>query len=186
MAADSDLLRRARAGDPAAFDTLVARHGGLVLSVARRVTGHRQDAEDVAQEAFLRFYRKLADFDLTRPVEPWLVQITLNVARSHMRRTPARREQALPDEPLTSSDRGPERNLEAAEIQRLLLAAASHLSERERLVFLLRDIESLPSSLIAQALGISEVTVRRQSSEGRRKVLAWLRLHHPEVLPGGR
>ncbi|MDQ7006500.1 MAG: sigma-70 family RNA polymerase sigma factor [Acidobacteriota bacterium] len=184
MGADSDLLRRARSGDPAAFDALVSRHGRLVLAVARRVTGHREDAEDVAQEAFLRFYRSLADFDFSRPVEPWLVRITLNVARSHLRRAPSRREEALPDRPLPGAPgSGPEQHLEAAEIRRLLLAAADQLSERERLVFLLRDIEQLPSTLIAQVLEITEVTVRRQSSEGRRKVIAWLRRHHPEILP---
>ena len=186
MGADSDLLRKARAGDPAAFDALVARHGRLVLAVARRVTGHREDAEDVAQEAFLRFYRALADFDPSRPVEPWLVRITLNVARSHLRRAPSRREEGLPERPLAGAPgAGPEQRLHAAEIRRVLLAAAEELGERERLVFLLRDIEELPAALIARALEISEVTVRRQSSEGRKKIMAWLRRHHPELLPPG-
>jgi RNA polymerase sigma-70 factor (ECF subfamily) len=181
--ADRDLVRRARRGDASAFDRLVGRHGRLVLSLARSVTRHRQDAEDVAQEVFLRFYRHLDRFDAARPVEPWLVRLTLNAARSHVRRAPAGREDGLESgAPARESEGNPESDLLAADLRAALRRGAEALTDRERDVFLLRDVHGLTVELIAEALGVSPITVRRQSADARRKLTEWIRRHHPEML----
>lgn len=183
---DSQLLHRARAGDANAFDELVARHGRLVLSLARKITGHRQEAEDVAQETFLRFYRSLDRVDPDRPLEPWLVRLTINAARSQVARRPGRREETLSDNHGIQENPGsdPSRSLEQAQLREALELALAALPERERLVFLLRDREGLDVVLISEALGVAEVTVRRQSTEARRKVAEWFRKNRPELLPG--
>ena len=180
---DRELVLRARRGEEGAFDLLVGRHGRLVLSIARSVTRHRQDAEDVAQEVFLRFYRSLERFDPGRPVEPWLVRLTLNAARSHVQRAPAGREEDLGDgEEARETGANPESDLLAADLRAALRRGAEALTVRERDVFLLRDVHGLRVELIAEALGISPITVRRQSADARRKLTDWIREHYPEIL----
>ncbi|GIK56263.1 MAG: sigma-70 family RNA polymerase sigma factor [Chloroflexi bacterium] len=73
------LLRRAQQGDEMAFAELVRRHQTAVFNVAYRLFGRRQDAEDAAQEAFLRAYQALDRFDLSRPFAPWIKRITANL-----------------------------------------------------------------------------------------------------------
>lgn len=183
---EGELIRRAQAGDSAAFDQLIRRHGGLVLGLARRVVRHRQDAEDVAQEAFLRLYRFIDRVDPARSLEPWLVRVTLNAARSHRSRNPSQGEEALEGE-WAGKARGPEAALTAGEIRGALATALAGLPEREREVFILRDVQGLEVMVIAEALDLSPVTVRRQSTSARRKVVAWFRRHRPDLLgPQGR
>jgi len=180
---DSELVRRAQAGDRDALDQLVVRYGRRVLSVARSVTRHREDAEDVAQEVFVRLMRSIERLDPERPVEAWIVRLTLNAAKTARSRAPGRREggwEQAGDGPATGAEQG--RDLEAAQFREALGEASQSLSEREREVLLLRDVEGLEVSVIAEALDISEITVRRQSSEGRRKVLNWFKQNRPEYL----
>lgn len=151
-----------------------------MLSLARRVLKHREEAEDVAQETFLRLYRTLGHVDPDRPLEPWLVRLTINVARSQLTRRPQRREEDLPDERAGGSD--PFDDLHQRQLRDALEAAIAALPDREREVFILREQEGLDVAVIAEALGISDVTVRRQSMEARRKVAAWFRRHRPELL----
>src|SRR5436190_281439 len=77
---DAELIRRTLAGDQAAFEGLVGRHHGDLLRTLRRITRRVEDAEDAAQEAFLRAYRALDRFDLARPFRPWLWTIGIRLA----------------------------------------------------------------------------------------------------------
>lgn len=183
---DTDLLRLAQAGDREAFDSLVSRHGRMVLSIAKGVTRNTADAEDVAQEVFVRFFRSLKRVDPERPLEPWLVRLTLNAAKSLVGRSPRLREQILPDpEAQASAGGGPAEALNRQEFSNALGEALNSLADREREVFQLRDLQGLDTGLIAEALGVSDITVRRQSGEARRKVLEWFRRHRPEFLSRG-
>jgi RNA polymerase sigma-70 factor (ECF subfamily) len=181
---DRDLIEAARRGDDRAFDRLVARHGRLVLSVARSVTSHEQDAEDVAQDAFIRFFRSLDRFQADRPVVPWLVRITLNAARSQVTRAPERRERGLSENTLSerAESAGPDVPMGAREVRTALEQAAAVLSAREREVFILRDLHGMDAGTVAEVLGVTAVTVRRQSAEARRKIGTWLKRHRPELL----
>ena len=73
------VLSRAKASGTEAFETLVRQHDELVLRVALRLLGNREDARDAAQEVFLRIYRHLDGFDVSRPIKPWIYQIIVNV-----------------------------------------------------------------------------------------------------------
>lgn len=180
---DAELVRAAQAGDRDALDQLVTRHGRRVLSVARGVTRHREDAEDVAQEVFVRLIRTIERVDPDRPIEAWLVRLTLNAARSARTRSPRRREDAL-EAAGAGLSAPPEqgRGVEEAQLRTALAEAVLVLGEREREVFLLRDVEGLDVAVLAEVFQVAEVTVRRQSSEARRKVTAWFRTHRPELL----
>src|SRR4051794_2510142 len=75
---DRALVEALRAGDPQAPRLLIERYQGVVFGLCFRMMGHRQDAEDVAQEAFLRALRGIGSFDVTRQVRPWLLGIAAN------------------------------------------------------------------------------------------------------------
>ncbi len=83
---DQELVRQTLAGDPRAFGTIVERHQQAVFRILYRLLRNKQDAEDVAQEAFLRCYRRLATYDQARPFAPWLYRIATNQALSRLRR----------------------------------------------------------------------------------------------------
>src|SRR5688500_4987906 len=89
-----ELIRRARAGDAAAFGTLADLLAGLTFNIAWRMTGHRADAEDMSQEVFLRLHRHFATYDPRLPFLPWFRKLTsnacLNWCRTHRSRRPER------------------------------------------------------------------------------------------------
>jgi RNA polymerase sigma-70 factor (ECF subfamily) len=82
---EADLIRQARAGNEAAWDSLIQQHQEAVFRLAYLLTGDASDAEDVAQEAFIRAYRSLDRFDSARPWRPWILSITANLARNRRR-----------------------------------------------------------------------------------------------------
>lgn len=166
------MLRRAQAGDERAFDDIVCQFGALVLKLARSITRHRQDAEDVAQEVFLRLFQTIDRVDPERPLEPWLVRLTLNAGRNRVARRPERREDGLADDPMwePAAAGSPGDELARSELRATLAAAIDGLPGRTREVFLLREVHGFETALIAEALGITEVTVRRLASDGREKV----------------
>src|SRR5262245_43710783 len=145
---DSDLAAAARSGDVRAFEALLARHEGRVLRVLRLLGVPRQDREDVAQEVFLRVFRGLEGFRSSLPFASWVYRITVNAAHDHRaRRMRATRtesgwseeaeEQAQHDGP------GPEAQVLARERGQALERALAGLSERERAVFVLREMEDV-------------------------------------------
>jgi RNA polymerase sigma-70 factor (ECF subfamily) len=172
--ADSDqpfdtILERAIAGDVSAFEQIVVRHERRVLTLAWRLLGNSADAQDASQEVFLRAFRFLRRFDPRRPIEPWLVRITVNVCRDCAKRT---RQQpggiAESREPICAND--PHDDLQAQEQKLRLQQALQQLPEKERAAVVLRDIEGLSTAEVAQVLGSSETTVRVQISNARLKM----------------
>lgn len=82
---EADSIRRARLGDSAAWEAVVQQHQEAVFRLAYLILGDPDDAEDVAQEVFIRAYRSLARFDDSRPLRPWLLTIASNLSRNHRR-----------------------------------------------------------------------------------------------------
>src|SRR5262245_20971720 len=97
--ADRDLLDRARAGDRQAFGKLVETYQKRVYATARRMVGRHADADDVAQEAFLRAWRGLKSFDGRADFFTWLYRIVVNVALNHLRTGQRKHQQAEPPAP---------------------------------------------------------------------------------------
>src|SRR5262245_6982218 len=108
-------IARARAGDAAAFDEIVRRYEGLVLRIARRMTGNREDALDVSQESFLRIYRSLGRFAEGRRFESWVYRIVVNASmdllkkRSGLRLVPLGEGPSGAAETEAAPETGPER-----------------------------------------------------------------------------
>src|SRR5688500_16837020 len=85
--ADSDLIARAAGGDPAAFQALVERHRSMVYRVAYQFAGNHFDAEDIAQEVFIKVYRSLDKFRQDAQLTSWMYRIVMNACIDHRRRT---------------------------------------------------------------------------------------------------
>jgi RNA polymerase sigma-70 factor (ECF subfamily) len=181
------LIANAKRGDATAFEALLTRHQSLVLRVATRLLVNSDDARDAAQEVFLRLYKYLHRFDETRPLSPWLYQMTVNVCRDLTRKRPA-----VPNLSLESDDAErafriagtqstPEQEFHAAEERALLERALASLGDKERAAVVLRDIEGLDTKEVAKLLGSSETTVRSQISVARVK----LKKFRDAVLKGG-
>jgi RNA polymerase sigma-70 factor (ECF subfamily) len=153
-----------------AFEELVAEHQALVLRTAYRLLGRIEDAQDAAQEVFLRLLRNLRRIE--GDPKAWLYRVTVNVCRDQYRRRKHMGELPLN---LKDSALDPERTLELDERKRLLLLALQKLPERERAAIVLRDIEGLSTAETAAILGVEEVTVRSQISAARVKLGKYVR-----------
>lgn len=172
------LIRRAQAGDAAAFDELIIAHQRKVVSLAWRLLGNPDDARDAAQEAFLRVYKHLDKFDPTRDFSGWLYRIVVNVSRDlarkrrpNIRSFEAGLETGEFAEPASHLDT--EAGAMAAEQQAIVLRALATLSDKERAALVLRDLEGLPTDEVARILRSSPTTVRSQISMARVKIKAF-------------
>ena len=167
---EEQVLKRAIAGDRLAFDQIVLQFERRVLMTAWRLLGRQEDAQDAAQEVFLRLYRYLHHFDVKRPLLPWLYRMTVNVCHDLHRKR--RQDDALAAEEVKAAtltyDPGVE--ITRAEQRRIIEAALKTLTVKERAAVVLRDIEGLSTKEVAAILGSSETTVRSQVSMARVKI----------------
>ena len=153
-----------------AFEELVAQHQALVLRTAYRLLGRVEDAQDAAQEVFLRLLRNLRRIE--GDPKAWLYRVTVNICRDYYR---GRKHTAELMPNLKDSALDPERTLALDERKRLLMQALQKLPERERAAVVLRDIEGLSTAETAAILGVEEVTVRSQISAARVKLAKYVR-----------
>jgi RNA polymerase sigma-70 factor (ECF subfamily) len=176
VAADeARLVRHARDGDASAYGELVTMHQAAAFRVAYLLLGSAPDAEDAAQEGFVRAYLALARFRDGEPFRPWLLQVVGNEARNR-RRARGRREGMLAraisavrgiDEP---SAVAPERLAIAGETRAEVLEALATLDEGERLVVTCRYLLDLSEAETAAALGIPAGTVKSRLHRGLRRL----------------
>lgn len=163
------LVRLTLGGDSAAFEQIVRRYETRVMNTAARLLGARDEARDAAQEVFLRAFKYLHRLDLQKPVEPWLMRITVNVCRDAARKRQRRRDTFVDAEGQEAIDKSADLYAGLARKQeRLILQRAlDSLPEKERLAILLRDVEGHSTAEVAAILQSSETTVRSQISRGR-------------------
>ncbi len=161
-----DVIEKARSGDLAAFEELIRRHERLVLTTALHLTGNREDAQDAAQQVFLRLYRHLSRFDQDENFPPWLYRVTVNVCRDLNRRKRGRPTVAL-DTNVRSSDPGPDQACGLSQQRQIVAEALKTLPEKQRAALVLRDIEGLSAKEAAAVLGSTEATVRSHASAAR-------------------
>ena len=162
---DARLAAAAAGGDRGAFQTLVERHRGLVYRVAYQFSGNHHDADDIAQEVFIKVYRSLGRFRQDAQFTSWLYRIAMNACVDHSRRRNPAEPSDDGDQLLqgsSTSDPDPEVRAYAGEIGEAVQAAVARLPPRQRLIFVMRHFEDLKLNEIARALGLAEGTVKRQ------------------------
>jgi RNA polymerase sigma-70 factor (ECF subfamily) len=173
---DERLAARAAGGDPGAFDALVTRHRQAVYRLCWSATGNPADADDAAQETFVRVHRSLKSYDPARPFLPWLRKIAWNCGLSARRGEnaglPTIAEGDAPD-PIDPSP-GPEESAAGNEERRRVEGALAGLPSELRAVMVLRAVEGLSYAEIAQVAGIPAGTVMSRLSRARERLLAAL------------
>jgi RNA polymerase sigma-70 factor (ECF subfamily) len=169
-AAEEDkLLERIRQGDDSGFEVLVKEHTGRVVGLAWRLVGNREEAEDLAQEAFLRLHRALPDFRGDSRISTWLYRTTTRLAIDYLRRERLKRKlfffrpdnDAVDPVDLASNPLDdPGREYQSREMLQSLRKSLQQLSPRQQVIFTLRHYEGLPLKEIAAHLGLETGTVK--------------------------
>lgn len=165
--------------DELAFEELVARHTGLVFSIAMRVLRNRPEAEDVTQETLWRVYRKIGSFDLSRPFVPWLYRITLNLAYTRLKQRRQPRALSIdellprfdgmgtqvPDELATVLDL--DQRLTTRETARRAEEIIAELPEEYGTVVWMHDIAGISAGVLTTVLDLSLAAFKSRLHRGR-------------------
>lgn len=165
------LLAEVRRGDELAWEAFIRTHQGRVFGLAYHYVGQAEDARDVAQDAFVRVYQHLAEIPDEPGLIPWLLAITRNLSIDHLRRRKARPPVwDLPIEDfkhLRASEEGPEEAELRASRKGRVHRALQELSELNREIILLKEIQGLGLEEIAGMLGVPLGTVKSRSNRAR-------------------
>ena len=191
---EAQIIASILAGNTHEFHDLIRPHERSVYVMALSLLHNEADAEDVAQEAFLKAFRNLANFRGESKFSTWLISITLNEARSRLRSKKTMKLESL-DEPPEGQDHVspallrdwreiPSEALERHEVRLLLQQAITDLPSIYREIFLLRDVEELSVDESAKALGISVASVKVRLHRARimlqKRLVPQLKRHSPK------
>ncbi len=164
---ESDLIQRAKRGDKHAYEELVHAYQGIAFRTAYVIAGNGADAEEAAQDGFVKAWRALGRFRAVAPFRPWLLHIVANEARNR-RRSAGRRVQlalrAAAEEPSGGAAPSPEAALLSGEVRQRLVAAVNDLPEDQRTVISLRYFVGLSEAEVGEALGLPSGTVKSRTS----------------------
>lgn len=166
-----ELIKRCQQGDELAWEVLVRQHQGRICSIAYTYVGDQDEALDLAQDIFVRVFNRLDSCSDPEKFISWLVRIARNACIDHLRRRKARPPRRdIPAEEMTAlSDKRPtpEDDLLHSDRQRLVHKALQELSEINREIIVLKDIQGLPLEEIAQMLDAPLGTIKSRSSRAR-------------------
>lgn len=187
---DHELIRMAQAGQEEGYSLLVKRHEDLAVRTAYGLVGNREDARDLGQEAFLRVFRNIERFDFKHDFTTWLYRIVTNLAIDQLRKRRPQRsttintedgevELDLPDHEVEL----PWENMAREETATKVRACIDLLAPHFRTAMILRELEGLPCTEIAEIVGATHVTVRWRLHRGRKLFLSeWERMERAEEL----
>ncbi len=171
------LVQSAKTGDISAFEELVKRYDRNVFRIAQHITQNREDAEDVVQDAFLKAYENLDQFQGQSKFYTWLVRIAVNEALMKLRRRRPERTVSLDQEVVTEEDSiprevadwspNPEQLYTQGELREILAKTIQGLPASFRTVFVLRDVEGLSTEETAEALDLSIPAVKSRLLRAR-------------------
>lgn len=194
------LVKKAQNNDLSAFEELVRLFQNRIYTLCVRLAGNHADAQDLAQEAFIRAYRALGSFRNEADFGTWLHRITVNVWLNFRRKNSVQQTVIYLDEPYTDGDGGeirreveagdgdPLQLLEQDEFRGLIRAALDSLSDEHRAVLVLREIEGYSYEEVSHMLGCSLGTVKSRLSRARevmRRTMTVMAREAGEILPAG-
>lgn len=183
-ATDRDLLGALAAGDEGALDELVTRKSGPLLQLAQRIVDDREEARDIVQLTFVRAWEHRRRYDPRFSPNTWLYRIATNLAIDLLRSRAAKQRQSEPVRRhfvrLADGRRRSLGELEDREVGRILQELAAELTERQRAVFVLSEVEGMASAEVAQVLGCRASTVRNHLFAARKTLRRELARRYPE------
>ena len=185
------LVERAKIGDADAFSDLVRLYEGRIIAIGIQMGLSRDDALDACQDTFVKVFRYIGSFRSGLSFYRWLHRIAIHAIYDHFRWSRPPGIISIEELDLTGSG-GPPGNedtaarVESADLARKLLAELDCLSRRERIVFVLRDLQEMGTDEIGRILRLSQVTVRRHCMSARHKLRQRLFPERTERGPGAR
>jgi RNA polymerase sigma-70 factor (ECF subfamily) len=179
MLVEQELIERARGGDAGAFNAVVLAYRKRVLGIISRLIGRPEDVEDVAQEVFVRLYYSLDQLRTTEVFEPWLYRLTVNASYDYLRRSKRRGESRMADLSeqqviMADSRAGGKRDVEdrqRGKVRDFVDALFRHVSEEDRLLLTLKEVEGLSLRELEAVYGVNENALKVRLFRARQRVL---------------
>jgi len=183
-AEEDEMVRRARKGDLAAYDELVRRYQQRIYATVYHMTSNHEDANDLAQEAFIKAYQALKTFKGGSSFYTWVYRIAVNKTLNFLKQRKHRTAMSLndldfsaendPDLVALISEKTPRRDAMLSELQKKLNEAMQHLSEPHRMVVTLHDVQGLAHEEIAEIMECNVGTVRSRLFYARQQLQGYL------------
>jgi RNA polymerase sigma-70 factor (ECF subfamily) len=191
----ASLVRRCVAGDAVAWEEIVQRFNRRIFNICFRFTGSQDDAQDLAQEVFIKIYRTLNSYDMDKGAfMTWVATLTRNLLVDHFRKSRQDRLTDSMEEPVSSEDEGlniaariedtgpsPDARLQTREAQEMVQSALQKLSPELREAVILRDLQDMDYREIAHALKVPEGTVKSRINRGRTELARLLARTYRQV-----
>ena len=180
MLVEFEVVERARAGDPAAFNEVVVAYRRRIFGTIARLIGRPEDVEDVAQEAFLRLYFSLDQLRSPDVFEPWLYRLTVNAALDYLRKRKKRRLESrvsdLSEIQVTMADAAAGTHIQFEEHQKSRIretvdSLLSGVSEEDRMLLTLKEVEGLTLKELEKVYHVNENALKVRLFRARQRVL---------------
>lgn len=179
MLVESQLIEKAKEGDPSAFNQMVLAYRKRILGVISRLIGRPEDVEDVAQEVFVRLYYSLDQLRTAEVFEPWLYRLTINASYDYLRRVKRRRESRMADlseQQVLAADslaggKQQRDDAEKSRVREFMDALFQHVSEQDRLLLTMKEVEGLSLKELEEIYGIKENALKVRLFRARQRVL---------------
>ncbi len=188
-----ELILRAQDGDQEAFRELVETYRTRVASIAYGLVGNFEDARDIAQEVFIKVYRALDRFDINKKFFTWLYRLTVNASIDFLRANRKRNFHESIDDSQNFAqyadhriEKDLELNMEILERREIFQKIVDELNPRQKMAFVLCDLQGLSSSEAAEIIDCPQVTLRWYLHEARKKIRAAVQTHFPEYFVPGK
>ena len=190
------LVRRCIAGDAAAWEEIVQKYHRRIYNICYRFTGSGTDADDLAQEVFIKMYRTLNTYDVERGAfMTWVTTVTRNLLVDHFRKTrqdrvtdsldgtPSEHEDALPlGDRIPDKGPSPDTKVQSREAKEAVQEALQRLSPELREAVILRDLQDMDYKEIATVLRVPEGTVKSRINRGRAELARLLQRTYRQVM----
>lgn len=179
---DRLLVETIRGGDAEAFEQLVRRKTPKVYALCYRIIGNAEDAKDIAQLVFIKLWENLGKYDSAYAFDTWLYRMVTNVAIDFIRNRQSRENAVNSTLRLVRTSTDAEQGLvvQRKEIETVFNEVSTVLSPKQKTIFVMREMEDLPSAEIAKILGCRESTVRNHLFNARKLMQAQLKQRYPE------
>lgn len=185
---EADLITNAQQGDLVAFRKLIEKHSSRIYSIAYQITGNSADAQDITQEIFIKLHGVLHKFNHKYRFTTWLYRIAVNTSIDYQRKHSRRRYFPLEDMKCMSAiddiHNNPEVLHERNELKGIISQLTGLLTERQRKVFILRDLQDFSTPEVASILNCSQITVRVHLAGARSRIKTALQQYYPEFDAG--
>jgi len=179
---DRQLVQTIRGGDADAFETLVRRKTSKVYALCYRIIGNAEDAKDISQLVFLKLWENLEKYDAQYAFDTWLYRMVTNVAIDFMRNKQSRDNAVNSNLRLvkTAAEEEQTVSVQRKEVENVFNEIATVLSPKQKTIFVMNQMEDLPSAEIAKILGCRESTVRNHLFNARKLMQQQLQRRYPE------